>query len=157
MLPSSSLARNSTQPFAWHRPHPRNTTDPAWLSAQHSPGVLEYVPAPHAMQLAELGAPAAECLSASVQRFCCSLKICTTARDSNVSFQLPPPYVFAPTRPNSQRVFTHQTRSSRSPQSTWCSWQRWWRLSQHMRVILPKPLASTLILSQHPAHNRYLP
>ena len=33
--------------------------------------------------------------------------------------------------PNSQRVFTHQTCSSRSQQSTRCSWQRWWRLSQH--------------------------
>ena len=34
--------------------------------------------------------------------------------------------------PDSQRVFTHQTCSSRSPQSTRCSWQRWWRLSQHV-------------------------
>ena len=56
----------------------QHTADPAWLSAPHSPGALEYVPAPHAMQLAELGAPAAECLSAIMQRVCCSPDTCTT-------------------------------------------------------------------------------
>ncbi len=60
MFPSSSLACSSTPLFELHRPSLRITVDPAWLIASHSPGTLEYVPAPHAMQLAEPGAPAAE-------------------------------------------------------------------------------------------------
>jgi hypothetical protein len=114
MSPSSSHACISTPPFASHRPSVRNTTDPACLSAQHSPGVLEYVPAPHAMQLAELGAPAAECFS--VQRVCCSPDTCTLAskitymeqraHDSDAASYLIPTQILATTRRHNAQLGT---------------------------------------------------